>query len=626
MSSAIDSLEVNILGNNNQKHISVASPDTLTGRNNAIVFLIDSSYSMGASADKPSQEKTGLTVLEICIYGTKAAINGCDETSSIMIAKFSDKGEICCNFIKADTAGKEKLFVALDRITPDGSTNLLDGINVVWNSIATLSDGYQTSLIVFTDGQPNHEPLGYITQLKNKKEYYGGKYPCDINIYTYGNRVNSELSDQISRETGGVFGFMSDASLIGDLLIHKVANILSTRAKQCVLKIETSEFIGLEGYAYTKHSWGIEIQIGDILYGQNRDVAIECGEITSCQLVYNEDKTQLTMMGQFKGADNDFAFHYSRQKAVEVISIIINFMDNGDYQAAEDKHTAFIQNLLFKPIKTDFEGQIKMAFKPEFYQAWGKHYLLSIRRAYQLQQSNNFKDEGVQIYGGKFTKRIIDKLDDIFNTMPPPTARSNAHPTARSNAPQIDMTRYNSRMNDGCFHGSSIVYMVDGSKKRVDEIVKGDLVSLGNGLIGEIECVAKTEVSPETIKLIKLNDELILTEYHPVKPNCWEFPKNIHSASYSDLFCDAIYSFVLKKDKNNDSRGCGSGIIIGNIECATLGHGINEDVIYHPFFGSELVINALKGTDQYPSGLVILKQNSMIRDPETCLICGINFI
>lgn len=585
---------------------------------------------MGASADKPtSQEPTGLTVLDVCKYATKVAINGCDETTSIMLAKYSDKGEIYCDFIKANTEGKEQLFIALDRITPDGSTNLLDGINVVWNSIATLSDGYQTSLIVFTDGQPNNEPLGYITQLKNKKEYYGGKYPCDINIYTYGNRVNSELSDQISRETDGVFGFMSDASLIGDLLIHKVANILSTRAKQCVLKIETSEFIGLEGYDYTEHSWGIEIQIGDILYGQNRDVAIECGEITSCQLVYNEDKTQLTMMGQFKDADNDndFAVHKSRQKAVKVISNIITFMDNRNYLAAKDNHTAFIQNLLFIPIKTDFEGQILMAFNPKFYQAWGKHYLLSIRRAYQLQQSNNFKDEGVQIYGGKFTKRIIDNLDNIFNTMPPPTAsRSNNHSTVRLYA-QIDMTQFNSRNNNnGCFHGSSIVYMVDGSKKRVDKIVKGDLVSLGNGLIGEIECVAKTEVSSETIDLIKLNDELILTEYHPVKHNRWEFPKNIHSALYSDLSCDAIYSFVLKKDKNNDSRGCGSGIIIGNIECATLGHGINEDVIYHPFFGSELVINALKGTDQYSSGLVILKQNSMIRDPETCLICGINFI
>ena len=40
MSSAIDSLQVNILGNNNQKHISVESPDTLTGKKKKLYFLL----------------------------------------------------------------------------------------------------------------------------------------------------------------------------------------------------------------------------------------------------------------------------------------------------------------------------------------------------------------------------------------------------------------------------------------------------------------------------------------------------------------------------------------------------------------------------------------------------------
>ena len=41
--------------------------------------------------------------------------------------------------------------------------------------------------------------------------------------------------------------------------------------------------------------------------------------------------------------------------------------------------------------------------------------------------------------------------------------------------------------------------------------------------------------------------------------------------------CDAVYSLVLEADANVALNGAGnnseSGVIIGNLECATLGHG-----------------------------------------------------
>jgi hypothetical protein len=121
-----------------------------------------------------------------------------------------------------------------------------------------------------------------------------------------------------------------------------------------------------------------------------------------------------------------------------------------------------------------------------------------------------------------------------------------------------------------------------------------------------------------------LNNHLHLTEYHPVKQNgAWIFPLNVIGSAESNLFCDAIFSFVIKKEGNSDSRGHGYGIIIGNTECATLGHGINEDVIAHQFFGTERVIDALKRSNDYFTGLVTLGQNSMVRDLNTNLICDI---
>jgi hypothetical protein len=97
----------------------------------------------------------------------------------------------------------------------------------------------------------------------------------DISIYAYGTQVNSQLSDDILRETGGVYGYMPDASFIGDLLEHKVANIRTTRSKGVFLHIKTAAFMALEGYVqHIRHERGVEVPLHDVLYAQSRDLII----------------------------------------------------------------------------------------------------------------------------------------------------------------------------------------------------------------------------------------------------------------------------------------------------------------------------------------------------------------
>jgi hypothetical protein len=152
--------------------------------------------------------------------------------------------------------------------------------------------------------------------------------------------------------------------------------------------------------------------------------------------------------------------------------------------------------------------------------------------------------------------------------------------------------------------------------KNVSNLSKGDLVKLANGNISKVECVIKTVFDYNYNNLVKVNESLHLTPYHPIKINdIWYFPKDLDFVKKSELECNAIYSFIL------EDRGAGSGMIIGNIECATLGHGITNDItISHPFFGTEEVINNLKLSPDYSKGLVVLKENSLIRDSNTGLV------
>lgn len=608
-----------------------------------IILCLDNSGSMGGSVDKQgSSENTGLTILDVLKHGVKTIINTCNSKQRIGIVSFSNEGIIRCPLITVTESGKQQLIKSLDLIQPEGMTNLYDGIIKSWSLLESKDrKNRKSTVIIFTDGEPNQNPpRGYIPQFKILKDRNGGKYISDINIYTFGNNVNSTLSDEITRETGGTYGYMPDASFIGDLLEHKVASIRTCRAKKSVLDIQIDdlkEFNISEGLEYVKTSNNsIQIIVGDILYGQDRNFVISFESNNSnipqfiASLDYNEDNTDTFLNIQIETYTHnsdytELIYNKSRHELVKTISYMINYIDCNDYNSANTELNMFMSTLpnsndirLVK-MNEDLKGQILLAIKDNYYQVWGRHYLLSLKRAYQIEQCNNFKDFGIQHFGSKLFQKILNEADDIFTTMPPPKPSRQVY-TSSTNYQQpvqpINMTTFNSRYNDSCFHGSSLVKMKGDPYKSVSNIFKGDLVKLANGDISKIECVIKTVFTSNYNNLIAVNDSLHLTPYHPIKiDDIWYFPKDLPSVKQSDLVCDAIYSFIL------EDRGNGSGMIIGNIECATLGHGITNDVtISHPFFGTEEVINNLKLSPEYSNGLVILKENSLIRDSNTGLV------
>lgn len=604
-----------------------------------IVLCLDTSGSMGISADNKENENSGLSRLDILKHGVKTIINTSTTKNRISIVTFSSEGLIRCPLISVNSDGKQRLLNILDIITPDGMTNLYDGIIKSWSVIESRDrTNIKSSIIVFTDGEPNsNPPRGYIPQLRLIKEQNKGKYQCDINIYTFGTQVNSQLADDISKETGGSYGYMPDASFIGDLLVHKLAAIRSCRAKNSLLKIDFGNAINLSVIDSLDHikisNTIIQINVGDILYGQNKNFVISVSTQPNTELTdvfailsYNENNSLFPL--EIKVCDfcqlNDSNIYYNkiRQELVNIISLMINYCDSNDYSSANHQIVNFIFDLngddrLVK-MKEDINGQIKLAINTKYYGSWGKHYLLSIRRAYQLEVTNNFKDTGIQHFGSELFNKIVDYADNIFTKMPPPKP-SNQQMVVRA-LPQytapVSMVTYSSRYNNSCFHGDSLVTMGDNTTKKVSELIKGDIILLPNGQTDIIECIIKTTISSDN-NLVIINENLHITPYHPVRINdVWIFPKDL-STKKSELYCDSIYSFVL------ENRGMGQGMIIGNIECATLGHGLSDSVISHDFFGTEKVINNLKLSNEYLNGTVIIKENSLIRDLITDQVCGI---
>lgn len=322
---------------------------------------------------------------------------------------------------------------------------------------------------------------------------------------------------------------------------------------------------------------------------------------------------------------------------------------------------------LVEGLMKDLSGQVTEAIQGEYFKKWGRHFLPSLARSHQLQECLNFKDPGVQLYGGNLFQSQRDFADDAFNTLPPPTpsvsrtmpAYSNqgrgagASRNPRSSSRPVSMSCFNSA-SAPCFHGDCLVHMEDGSLKPVADIRRGDRVSCNvhqqfnsktTNQSAEVECVVETQTKTGHLDLVHFEDGLQVTPYHPIfgvqqtgdvsaSLPSWHFPVDSSVGKMHETECCAVYSFVLRAavastecDKNNDVSGeRAQSMLINNMPCITLAHGIqSDDVASHAFYGTERVLKGLRDIDAKgfdSTGHVVLQEGCVRKDPETGLACG----
>jgi len=630
---------------------------------NDIVLCIDTSGSMLTRATNNNYDRS--TILDILKYSAISIIESCDEKQRIGIVAFSDIGRVVCELTILNEKGKKMLIDNLNNLKACSTTNLYDGIIKSWELLK--SSSINKTILLFTDGEPSYfPPKGYIEQLREIKEtIYNGKYICDVNIYTYGNRVDSELCNLISKETNGVYGFIYDSTSISDLITRKISVIRSTICKDVILGIEFgSSIINVnmsESIDYMNTSSNAKsINVGNILNGCNRNFMFNVEtngtppEIYAS--IYNDDIIKNTNNTCDDNGDKrirqetiiytddfcDITYNNLRQEGIKLLNNIIK--NKKEKYCDENLNDSLYNDFMLKindnndvrvnNLKKTFDDQVKIAYKQYYYNNWGKHYMLGLICSLKFEQYNNIKDVCVEHFGGVKFKSHVNRIISIFETVLQGELTNRLTNERTINAPtnnfyptqsSIDVNQYINTRDGACFHGLSVVLMFDGTTKFVKDISENDSVMLGNNEEGKIECVVKTLINASRpIALTKLSNELYLTPYHPVKSknmNHWVFPKDIKNISVSNLVCNIMYSFVLTEN----TRSKLSGIMIGGYECATLGHNIeDDDCIKHSFFGTELVINNLKQSKHYKNGFVVLDRYCLIRDKNTQLVKRIN--
>ena len=575
-------------------HLRVSAP--AEGERQPIVFIaiVDNSGSMGEVADKTEDgESFGYTRLDLVKHTirTIAATLGAQDLLSVI--SYSTSARVVAVPIPMTEEGRKKINVALDSVQPDSQTNIYDGIRqaaVIANKPEFA--GHNIVGLLLTDGFPNvNPPRGILPTLTTMEM----KNPWTLHTFGFGYQLDSALLAGIAAWGKGLFGFIPDCSMVGTVFINFLANMLSTAAMNATIQYGTTT-----------------IQTGPIQFGQPLDFIVPTQDgLPSLNGEVAIDSTPLAM-DSFVVARA--AYTATLEKALRENTNGATSLD-AFYDAFKDTANENVKQLL-RDVKSDVEGEGQIGMSPKYFTRWGEHYMHSYLRAQQLQQCMNFKDPGLQIYGGKLFREIQGIAEKVFGELPPPVPSSAPAPKAAaygggyvaSQTPQSMAIFHNA--SGGCFAPTSRVLMADGSRKEIQSLVAGEVVLTPWGptpITAVVVCGSKKSSQP-----MSQIDELCITPWHPIHVGgVWRFPASI--AMYGSRLMSTVYNLVLPK---------GHVVNVDGYECITLGHGFTEPVAAHPFFGTEKVINDLKETRGWAEGRPTFVNLVATRNAETGMIDG----
>jgi len=466
---------------------------------------------------------------------------------------------------------------------------------------------------------------------------------CTVSTFGFGYSIHSNLLKDVAVEGDGTFAFIPDSSFVGTSFIHAVGNLLTTMAKNATLALEPLNGATLArdnavpgGYITQKTSWGASVNLCSLQYGQTKDIIVRLSipstlasgtPFLSATLKYQPTDSSTPVERAVEATARDGGDEVEVQRCrllfVDQVKLAMDLMKRGSNAAANQTIDSLLDEILraatasrderLKALVEDTQGQVKEAFsRDDWYKKWGVHYLPSLIRTHLLQQCNNFKDPGVQVYGGELFRKLRDEVDDIFVKLPPPKP-SIKKASSSYTAPVRSMAVYHSSGNP-CFAGECLVRLADGSQVPVQEVKKGDKVATPNpDRPARVLCVVKTTCHQGKADLVQLEGGLVVTPYHPVRVNGkWHFPRDLGEVMEKD--CPFVYSFLLEE---------GHVMVINGVECVALGHGFEEDqVVAHAYFGSKRVVEDLEAMRGWNDGLVELGPGCLARDLVTGLVCG----
>ena len=124
--------------------------------------------------------------------------------------------------------------------------------------------------------------------------------------------------------------------------------------------------------------------------------------------------------------------------------------------------------------------------------------------------------------------------------------------------------------------------------------------------------MVKTPINSGKLLMVALEGGLLVTEWHPIKINgVWCFPKTVGKTLI--IYCNNIFSFLLEESDTPI-------MIINGVECVTLAHHLEGEIVGHGYYGTNKIIEDFKKIEGWNEGGVVLKNRIFIRNKDSNLV------
>jgi Mg-chelatase subunit ChlD len=614
-------VELEVLADGNEVVVRAVVPDAAERAPVDVACVVDISGSMGVRAtyEEDGQVRSdGLTTLDIVRHAVKAVMGNLGEADRLAIIAFDNKAETAFPLAAMSAEGRAMAEEALERLAPRGQTNLWAGLV---HGLDALRDGdgedRKKTILLLTDGQPNIKPpRGHLAELKKYRET-NADFSCQISTFGFGYKLDSQLLLELAEEGQGTFGFIPDAPMVGTCFVDAIANVLSTHTPRALLHLTPGPggaFAGpvKGGFSVMETEWGRVVDIGSLQLGQSREVVVPMafsgpGMYLEAFLEYGDSVAEAVGTDRTKSAEAEAAVH--RARAIDALDAAFKLATAGNLDEAHAVVGAVVPpassderlNALAGDLNSSGRA-IKAMTGMDRFNRWGKHYLRALRRAHQVQQCTNFVDPGVQVYGGALFAQLRKAGDELFLALPPPrpaqppsrerpvasaSASRQAPARSRSPSPAVDMNRYYDSFG-GCFGAQSEVVVVTEAgdvSKKVTAVRSGEEVRVADGTARVVCVVRSAHPSSDLVRI----GELEVTAKHPIRVDGkWTLPVG------EPVTGSIVYNFVLDR--------C-HVLMVNGVECVTLGHGLTEPGVAHPYYGNR-ILRDLTQLPGWSTGLV----------------------
>jgi hypothetical protein len=593
-----------------------------------VCVVIDVSGSMGSEATAKDGEgnalESGFTLLNLVQHATKTIVHTLRATDSLSIVTFSDNASVVLSRRLMDEAGKRHADSLIDGLHPQCTTNLWAGINAGIDQVTGELDRF-TSIFVLTDGQPSNRNLDYVGALRRKLAQ------CPVNgsisFFGFGYCLDSLLLKNLSVEGDGSFGLIPDAGFVGTIFICAMANFRTVFAVDAAIEFNESAL----AVAPLRQRTPTSVSIGSLRYGQSLAFVFKATEGVQARLVYTLlNGRKVVIEAESMSPSVPERDEYYRQRSRIVAEMLQGagrpYSNTLPQQLAPPAVMAASKFPEMMALHQDIAGEVAQAVASKSaYNRWGKHYLFSLAMAHLFSVCNNFKDPGVQVYGGALFKHMQEQMNDLFMNLPPPPQSTRARARVRAGHAPVSYASLN-RSSNVCFHPDTLLMMADGHAAPISSVKRGDLVMVSEVESAEVITVTVSECDTAPL-MVALSETLVVTPYHPVRrldgphsSKLWEFPGEIaESQVYRSV--QAVYNLMLSNGHTVLTQAVdGTG---ARFECATLGHGFTQDKVRHGYFGSEAIRRDLMLHEDAPVGVIRIKHEDVRRDPVTLEIISI---